>query len=281
MSTGVDEQLRNELARIERPLAHAGFLIGEVRVVDEGSWGRLDAVVEGCNIAGKIQIHLGNKGRISIVPQGNAARAIAVVLEGTGGDVTAPNPSRRTPLQTSNTQTSSAQTGTKPPALTRTADGLSKPKPATRRTSVRGNLGELVVDCSKFGGSLIGPTEWQGVLFSRTGEWQDVFHSPLYERGHNNLGEFLAIIDACQRLEHGELKCVTLWSDSKTALSWFRTGKIRTTIDVDGQCDSAFAAAVNDARKWLESANRPKWFAMMSRWDTSARGENPADFGRK
>ena len=103
----------------------------------------------------------------------------------------------------------------------------------------------------------------------------------LYERGHNNLGEFLAIIDACQRLERGDLKCATLWSDSKTALSWFRTGKIRTTIDVDGQCDSAFAAAVNDARKWLESANRPKWFAMMSRWDTSARGENPADFGRK
>ena len=281
MSTGVDEQLRNELARIERPLAHAGFLIGEVRVVDEGSWGRLDAVVEGCNIAGKIQIHLGKKGRISIVPQGNAARAIAMVLEGTGGDVTAPNPSRPTPLQSSSAQTSSAQIGTKPPALTRTADGLSKPKPATRRTSVRGNPGELVVDCSKFGGSLIGPTEWQGVLFSRTGEWQDIFHSPLYERGHNNLGEFLAIIDACQRLERGELKCVTLWSDSKTALSWFRTGKIRTTIDVDGQCDSAFAAAVNDARKWLESANRPKWFAMLSRWDTSARGENPADFGRK
>ena len=66
MSTGVDEQLRNELARIERPLAHAGFLIGEVRVVDEGSWGRLDAVVEGCNIAGKIQIHLGKKGRKSM-----------------------------------------------------------------------------------------------------------------------------------------------------------------------------------------------------------------------
>lgn len=140
MSTGVDEQLRNELARIERPLAHAGFLIGEVRVVDEGSWGRLDAVVEGCNIAGKIQIHLGKKGRISIVPQGNAARAIAVVLEGTGGDVTAPNPSRSTPMQTSNTQSSSAQTSKKPPALARTADGLSKPKPATRRTSVRGNL---------------------------------------------------------------------------------------------------------------------------------------------
>ena len=281
MSTGVDEQLRNELARIERPWAHAGFLIGEVRVVDEGSWGRLDAIVEGCNIAGKIQIHLGKKGRISIVPQGNAARAIAVVLEGTGGDVTAPNPSRPTPLQTSNTQTIHTQTGTKPHVLTRTADGLSKPKPATRRTSVRGNPGELVVDCSKFGGSLIGPTEWQGVLFSSTGEWQDVFHSPLYELGHNNLGEFLAIIDACQRLERGDLKCATLWSDSKTALSWFRTGKIRTTIDVDGQCDLAFAAAVNDARKWLESANRPKWFAMMSRWDTSARGENPADFGRK
>ena len=104
MSTGVDEQLRNELARIERPLAHAGFLIGEVRIVDEGSWGRLDAVVEGCNIAGKIQIHLGKKGRISIVPQGNAARAIAVVLEATGRDVTAANPLRPTPLQPSSTK---------------------------------------------------------------------------------------------------------------------------------------------------------------------------------
>ncbi len=273
MSTNVDEQLRSQLARIERPLAHAGFLIGEVRIVDEGSWGRLDAIIEGCNIAGKIQIHLGKKGRISIVPQGNAARAIAAVLEATGSDVTtSPNPSRTTPLQPSNT---------KPPALTQNAEGLSKLKPATRRTSVRGNPGELVVDCSKFGGSLIGPTEWRGVLFLSTGEWQDVFHSPLYGRGHNNLGELLAIIDACQRLERGELKCVTLWSDSKTALSWFRTGKIRTTIDVDGQCDAAFAAAVSDGRKWLESANRPEWFAMMSRWDTSVRGENPADFGRK
>ncbi|MDA1263349.1 MAG: hypothetical protein O3B75_10695 [Planctomycetota bacterium] len=281
MNTGVDKQLRNELARIEVSLAYAGFLIGEVRIVDEGSWGRLDAVIEGTNIAGKIQIHLGKKGRISIVPQGNAATAIAAALAATTPDITAVNPSRPTPLQTSNTQSSSAQTGANPPALRRTMDGLSKPKPATRRTSVRGNPGELVVDCSKFGGSLIGPTEWRGVSYTTTGVWQDAFHSPLYERGHNNLGEFLAIIDACQRLERGDLECVTLWSDSKTALSWFRTGTIRTTIDVNGQCDTAFAAAVNDAMKWLESANRPKWFAIMSRWDTSARGENPADFGRK
>ncbi len=266
MNGEIDRKLRAELERIERPLAHAGFLIGEVRIVDEGSWGRLDVLVEGTHISGKIQIHLGKKGNISIVPQGTAATAIAAALKGTGHDVTAANPSRAAGMRFD---------------ATSSTERASVPKSAARKINVRGNDGELVVDCSKFGGALIGPTEWRGVVFNPAGHWQEVFHSPLYERGHNNLGEFLAIIDACQRLERGELKCITLWSDSKTALSWFRTGKIRTTIDVNGQCDAAFAAAVNDARKWLESTNRPKWFAMMSRWDTSSRGENPADFGRK
>jgi len=255
----ISGELKAELARIEAPLAMAGFLIGEVHVVDEGSWGRLDALIEGTESSGKLQIHLGKKGRVSIVPQGCAALAIARVLADAGHETTAPNPARTRPGESSEP--------------TRAAP--------LRRPKVAGKPGEFVVDCSKFGGALIGPTEWRGVVFTDSGDWREVFRSALYPKGHNNLGEFLAIVDACRRLERGEQKCAVLLSDSKTALSWFRNGKMKTTIDIDGACDRAFAAAVSDARDWLKAADRPKWCAMMARWDTSVRGENPADFGRK
>lgn len=271
MSGHVEQQLRAELGRLERLLAHAGFLLGEVRVIDEGTWGRLDALVEGTNLAGKIQIHLGKKGRVSIVPQGSAAVAIAAAIGAHDGSAVSPNPPR--PIETPRATCVSPPT----PAI-RASTG----RPSTTRASrVRGRAGELVVDCSKFGGSLIGPTEWRGVVYTDEAAWREIFHSPVYARGHNNLGEFLAIIDACRRIERGELTCATLLSDSKTALSWFRTGKIKTTIDVESDCDAGFATEVRDAREWLNTADRPKWFGMMSRWDTSERGENPADFGRK
>lgn len=259
MTQSIRDQLKSELARIEAPLAMAGFLIGQVHVVDEGSWGRLDALIEGTSSSGKLQIHLGKKGRVSIVPQGGAARAIAKVLANAGHETTAPNPARDRSQESSDS----------PPAAT------------LRRPNVAGKHGEFVVDCSKFGGALIGPTEWRGVMYTDSGDWREVFRSALYPKGHNNLGEFLAIIDACQRLERGEQKCSVLLSDSKTALSWFRNGKLKTTIDIDGACDGAFAATVYDALEWLAKADRPKWFSMMARWDTSTRGENPADFGRK
>ncbi|MSR44556.1 MAG: hypothetical protein EXS15_04250 [Phycisphaerales bacterium] len=270
MIEGVDARLRAELAVLERPLAHAGYLIGEVRVIDEGTWGRLDAVVEGTHLSGKLQIHLSSKGRISVVPQGTAARAIATALKGIADTLTAPN-SSCTPPAAKVARIQAHESTTAP--ITRTAQ-----RPTSR---VHGNPLELVVDCSKYGTSLIGPTEWRGVTYSATGEWRETFHSPVYARGHNNLGEFLAIVDACRRIERGETTCTTLWSDSKTALSWFAKGVIKTTIEVDRVCDDQFAAAVGEARAWLERTSRTKWRSMMHRWDTSVRGENPADFGRK
>ncbi len=221
-----------------------------MRVVDEGSWGRLDAVLEGTALSGKLQVHLNKKGQISIVPQGNAAYSIARALEGRGVAVSAA-----------------------------TAQPFTTAKKCA--PSVRGTAGELVVDCSKYGKSLIGPTEWRGVLHMGADGWREVFHSPVYSRGHNNLGEFLAIIDGCQRVERGECKCDSLWSDSKTALSWFRTGIIKTTLDINTSFDPEFLAAIRGAEAWLAAADRPTWMKLFTRWDVSERGENPADFGRK
>lgn len=274
MSAGeVETRLRAALTRLERPLAHSGFLVGDVRVVDEGTWGRLDAILEGTALSGKVQVHLNKKGEIRIVPQGNAAYSIARAIEGCGIAVTAATPA---PVRAAKA-TAPASPG--PTTLQRcAAASQTVQRPASR---VRGVVGELVVDCSKYGKSLIGPTEWRGVLHMGADGWREVFHSPVYARGHNNLGEFLAIIDGCQRIESGECKCNSLWSDSKTALSWFRTGIIKTTLDIDTAFDPEFLAAIRAAQRWLATADRPKWMKLFTRWDVSERGENPADFGRK
>lgn len=248
-SGAVERALRGEIARIERALAQGGFLLGEVAVVDEGSWGRLDAVLEGTEQSGKLQIHLNSKGLVRIVPQGSAARSIAKALESAGIDCAA---------------AAHRESATVAPAA----------------SLARGVDGELVVDCSKFGRSLIGPTEWRGMLHEG-GAWREVFHSPRFERGHNNLGEFLAIVDACRHIERGAFLCTALLSDSRTAISWFTKGHIRTSIPVDEACDPIFARELSSARQWLAACDRVRWSRLLSHWSVKGRGENPADFGRK
>ena len=139
----------------------------------------------------------------------------------------------------------------------------------------------MIVDCSKFGKNLIGPTEWRGVQRSASGAFVEVFHSGRYARGHNNLGELLAIVDACERIADGRLACSGIRSDSRTAISWFTKRVIKTTLDVDAVCDPQFAAAVRRAQSWLASPARQACTVRLTLWDTRREGENPADFGRK
>jgi len=262
----VTKLLQNQLANIEGTLAQGGFLIGEIQVLDEGSWGRLDAVLEGTEKSGKLQIHLNGKGLIRIVPQGSAARSIAELLEAAGIDCAAT--ANRAPSRATDRHQ------TKP-----VGQSAARSKSPTASSS-RGVDGELVVDCSKFGRSLIGPTEWRGMLH-RSGAWREVFHSPRFERGHNNLGEFLAIVDAMRRIERGEISCTALLSDSRTAISWFTKGHIRTSIAVNDACDAVFAREFAIAQQWLASCDRAAWSRRLSHWSVKIRGENPADFGRK
>ena len=262
----VTKVLQSELANIEGALAQGGFLIGEVQVLDEGSWGRLDAVLEGTEKSGKLQIHLNGKGLVRIVPQGSAARSIAEVLQGAGIDCSAA--ANRAPSRATDRHQ------TKP-----VGQSAAKSKSSTVSSS-RGVDGELVVDCSKFGRSLIGPTEWRGML-RQSGTWREVFHSPRFERGHNNLGEFLAIVDAMRRIERGEIACTVLLSDSWTAISLVTKGHIRTSIAVNSACDQLFALQFASAQQWLASCDRAAWSRRLSYWSVKIRGENPADFGRK
>jgi ribonuclease HI len=84
--------------------------------------------------------------------------------------------------------------------------------------------------------------------------WKELFHSPIYPMGTNNLGEFLAIYDAIRYIEKKNKKrkntpldvstTVGKWgkggftkppyecifTDSETALARMRSKKIKTTL---------------------------------------------------
>lgn len=285
MSDGspVSQRLRDELARLEGRLASGGFLVSAVDVVDEGRWGRLDAAIEGQSSGGKIQIHLSSKGALSVVPQGAAAAGIASALGLPVRASAAPRASApaRTAAPTQSRDAASTPSRHGGPA---SAARDAQPRPAGDARAPQlppDPRAPVIVDCSKFGKHLIGPTEWRGVQRAASGSYVEVFHSARYERGHNNLGELLAIVDACARIANGSLACTGIRSDSRTAISWFTKRTIKTTIDVDRACDPEFAAAVRRAQEWLSSPARLACTVRLTLWDTSREGENPADFGRK
>ncbi len=247
------ERLEAAIVEATTRIEAAGLFVMRKSILDEGTWGRADLevsneVTSGADRLGKVQVHLNSKGRISVVPQGALAKRLAEVLGQPVGSRAAPV------VTTSSLPDSPAQAG------------------------------DLVVDCSKFGQRLIGPTEWRGMIRQPDGQWKECFHSPRFERGHNNLGEFLALVEALGRCARSEFSPRSIWSDSVTAISWLTKGALKTTINFREDCDSSFAAAVASAESWLESPQRQALLSRGARvrlWETARFGENPADFGRK
>ncbi len=118
-----------------------------------------------------------------------------------------------------------------------------------------------------------GDLEYQGV-HTRTGK--ELFHRGPYENGTNNIGEFLAIVEAL-RLLHEKGVSVPIYSDSGTAIAWVRRKKCATTLQPDGRNAQLFRL-IHQAEEWL-AQNR--YTNAVLKWDTPAWGENPADFNRK
>jgi len=298
--------LDDALARARAVLEPQGFLFGTPRLLDEGSWGRYDIAIDPPDgRASKLQVHVNGKGRTSVVPQGPAATAMRVLLEGgsTSASTTpagAPAPTMRAlPLTRAAREavsgTDAVAPCTAPAANSDQGAGAAFPRAASGEAGRTGGgpptttgpagpaiAGEaIVVDCSKFGARLIGPTEWRGMQRNAAGGWTEIFRSARHARGHNNLGEFLAIVDALKRLDAGEHTAREVFSDSRTAISWVTKGIIKTTLDVDGDCDPGFAALVREARAWITTPACARWRRVVRLWDTPVVGENPADFGRK
>lgn len=122
-----------------------------------------------------------------------------------------------------------------------------------------------------------GKMEYRGVLLlPDSDECTEVFHSPIYNEGTNNIGEFLAIVDALMMLKQ-QNSYLPIYSDSKTAQSWVRRklccSKLKRT-----ERNADLFKRVDEAEQWLHANN---FFTSILKWRTEIWGEIPADFGRK
>ena len=115
--------------------------------------------------------------------------------------------------------------------------------------------------------------EYRGVYVQ---DGREIFHSKVYQRGTNNIGEFLAIVHGLALLKKQGLS-IPLYSDSRTALAWVKAKKCRTKIPLD-ELDEDLRSRISAAEKWLEENRYPN---QIFKWETSEWGEIPADFGRK
>lgn len=132
------------------------------------------------------------------------------------------------------------------------------------------DLNCLAVDAACSGNP--GPMEYRGV-YLLTG--QEVFHfGPVY--GTNNIGEFLAIVHGLA-LQKQKGLCMTIYSDSRNALSWVKQKKCKTKLERNGRTEQLFQL-IERAEKWLRENT---YDIPVLKWQTDLWGEVPADFGRK
>lgn len=118
-----------------------------------------------------------------------------------------------------------------------------------------------------------GRMEYRGV-FIETGT--EIFRSPVFENGTNNIGEFLAIVHALAYQKQNGMN-FPIYSDSVNAQIWIKQKKCKTKLRPNGKNAFLFEL-IERAEKWLaeNSVDIP-----IIKWRTEIWGEIPADFGRK
>ena len=115
--------------------------------------------------------------------------------------------------------------------------------------------------------------EYQGVFLENRNR---IFHVGPLRKGTNNIAEFLALVHALAYCKQSQLD-LAVYSDSRTAISWVKKKKAATKIEIN-ESSAHVLSLVSRAEKWLKSNDYKN---KILKWETSAWGENPADFGRK
>ena len=133
------------------------------------------------------------------------------------------------------------------------------------------DLNCLAVDAACSGNP--GPMEYRGV-YLMTG--QEIFHfGPVY--GTNNIGEFLAIVHGLALMKQKDIR-MTIYSDSRNALSWVKQKKCKTKLERNAKTEQLFQM-IERAENWLKTHQYTD--IPLVKWETNQWGEVPADFGRK
>ena len=119
-----------------------------------------------------------------------------------------------------------------------------------------------------------GPVEYRGVM---VGTGEEVFKVGPYQDGTNNIGEYLAIIHAAALFAKNGDTTTPIYSDSRTALSWIRNRRSKTSI-VPNERNAPLLDVLKRADYWIATHSIPN---PLLKWETERWGEIPADFGRK
>jgi len=151
-------------------------------------------------------------------------------------------------------------------------------KPVTEQSGLFGkdvtadiDMDSICVDVGCSGNP--GIVEYKGVD-TKTGEVL-FYHGPI-QKGTNNLGEFIAIVHGLAYLKKkGSNK--TVYSDSKTALSWLKKKQVGSNLERDHTTKEIWDLT-DRAVKWLQSNTFEN---KVLKWLTESWGEIKADFGRK
>ncbi len=121
--------------------------------------------------------------------------------------------------------------------------------------------------------SKTGLMEYRGV---DTKSGAEFFRMGPFEKGSNNIGEFLAIVHAlswCKKHSYNW----PVYTDSHTAMVWVRNKKARTKV-VLSEGNTKLFELIHRAEAWLK---KNTWENKILKWNTEVWGEIPADFGRK
>ncbi len=104
---------------------------------------------------------------------------------------------------------------------------------------------------------------------------RNIFHQTFPE-GTNNIGEFLAIVEALALFKQKEITA-PLYTDSKIALAWLKAKQCKTKLSENAH-NRALFDRIRRAEAWLKANT---YTTRVLFWNTDEWGENPADFGRK
>ena len=133
------------------------------------------------------------------------------------------------------------------------------------------NLDSIAVDAASSGNP--GVMEYRGV---DTQTKKILFHKGPYQKGTNNIGEFLALVHGLAHLKKTKSQRL-LYTDSKIAMSWASKKKCNTKLESTMENQQLFEL-IERAEKWLKSNS---FSTKIVKWQTKVWGEIPADFGRK
>ncbi|HRG39863.1 MAG TPA: ribonuclease H family protein [Saprospiraceae bacterium] len=104
-----------------------------------------------------------------------------------------------------------------------------------------------------------------------------IFHQGPFKDGTNNVGEFLALVHALALLHKNNNTHTAIYTDSKTAMSWVKNKKAKTTLGLTKK-NAVIHDLISRAESWLRGNNYQN---KIIKWETEVWGEIPADFGRK